>query len=112
MWTKKELKDKDNLTIKTYDSFQRHGIIIIDKDKENALVKVEKYDFDNPSNRQNKIAYKVDNPDFYESSLNPYNELLEKSTDYNCWFFLAFCINVIHLFLPSTFMPATSEVLK
>jgi len=81
---KKELKDKDNLTIKTYDSFQRHGIIIIDKDKENALVKVEKYDFDNPSSRQNKIAYKVDNPDFYESSLNAYNELLEKSTDYNC----------------------------
>ena len=35
---KKELKDKENLTIKTYDLFQRHGIVIIDKDKENTLL--------------------------------------------------------------------------
>ena len=81
---KKELKDKDNLTIKTYDSFQRLGIIIIDKDKENALIKVEEYNLFNPDTRRNKIAYKVDNPDFYESSLMDYNELLEKSKDYVC----------------------------
>ena len=81
---KKELKNKDNLMIKTYDSFQKHNIIIIDKDTEYALVKVEYYNFDNPNTRANKIAYKVDNPDFYESSLIDYNELIEKSTDYNC----------------------------
>jgi len=81
---KKELKDKDNLTIKTYDSFPKHGITLIDKDTENALVKVEYYNFDNPKTRANKIAYKVDNPDFYESSLTDYNELLEKSKDYIC----------------------------
>ena len=80
---KKEL-NKDNLTIKTYDSFQKHNIIIIDKDTENALVKVEYYNFDNPKTRPNKITYKVDNPDFYESSLMDYNELLEKSKDYVC----------------------------
>jgi hypothetical protein len=78
---KKELKNKDNLTIKTYDSFQRYGIIIIDKDKENALIKVEEYNFVNPDTRRNKIAYKIDNPDFYESALSEYNELLEKSKD-------------------------------
>ena len=72
------------LTIKTYDSFQKYGIIIIDKDTENALVKVEQYNFDNPNTRRNKIAYKVDNPDFYESSLSEYNELLEKSKEYVC----------------------------
>jgi len=81
---KKELKDKDNLTIKTYDLFQRHGIIIIDRDKEHTLIKVEYYNLDNPDTRRNRIAYKVDNPDFYDSSLMDYNELLEKSTDYNC----------------------------
>ena len=81
---KKELKDKNNLTIKTYDSFQKYGIIIIDKDTENALVKVEQYNFDNPNTRRNKIVYKVDNPDFYESSLSEYNELLEKSKEYVC----------------------------
>jgi len=81
---KKELKNKDNLMIKTYDSFQKHNIIIIDKDTEYALVKVEYYNFDNPKTRANKIAYKVDNPDFYESSLTDYNELLEKSKDYIC----------------------------
>ena len=81
---KKELKDKNNLTIKTYDLFQKYGIIIIDKDTENALVKVEQYNFDNPNTRRNKIAYKVDNPDFYESSWIEYNELLEKSKDYVC----------------------------
>ena len=83
MELKKEL-NKDNLTIKTYDSFQKHNIIIIDKDTENALVKVEYYNFDNPKTRPNKITYKVDNPDFYESSLMDYNELLEKSKDYVC----------------------------
>lgn len=81
---KKQLKDKNNLTIKTYDLFQKYGIIIIDKDTENALVKVEQYNFDNPNTRRNKIAYKVDNPDFYESSWIEYNELLEKSKDYVC----------------------------
>jgi len=81
---KKELKDKNNLTIKTYDSFQKYGIIIIDKDTENALIKVEQYNFYDPNTRRNKIAYKVDNPDFYESSWIEYNELLEKSKDYVC----------------------------
>jgi hypothetical protein len=81
---KKELKNKDNLMIKTYDSFQKHNIIIIDKDTEYALVKVEYYIFDNPETRANKLAYKVDNPDFYESSLTDYKELLEKSKDYIC----------------------------
>ena len=37
-----------------------------------------------PTTRPNKITYKVDNPDFYESSLMDYNELLEKSKDYVC----------------------------
>ena len=50
------------------------------------MVKVEQYNFDNPNTRRNKIAYKVDNPDFYESSWIEYNELLEKSKDYVCWF--------------------------
>ena len=81
---KKELKDKNNLTIKTYDLFQRHGIIIIDKDKKNTLVKVEYYNLDNPDTRRNRIAYKVDNPDFYGSSCIEYNELLEKSKNYVC----------------------------
>ena len=81
---KKELKDKNNLTIKTYDLFQKYGIIIIDKDTENALVKVEQYNFYDPNTRRNKIAYKVDNLDFYESSWIEYNELLEKSKDYVC----------------------------
>jgi hypothetical protein len=81
---KKELKDKDNLIIKTYDSFQKYGIIIIDKDNENALIKVEEYNLVNPDTRRNKIAYKVDNPDFYESSWIEYNELFEKSKDYVC----------------------------
>ena len=81
---KNDLKDKNNLTIKTYDLFQKYGIIIIDKDTENALVKVEQYNFDNPNTRRNKIAYKVDNPDFYESSWIEYNELLEKSKNYVC----------------------------
>lgn len=81
---KKELKDKDNLTVKTYDSFQKYGIIIIDKGKVNALIKVEEYNLNNPDTRRNKIAYKIDNPEFYESSLSEYNELLEKSKDYVC----------------------------
>jgi DNA-binding transcriptional regulator GbsR (MarR family) len=81
---KNELKDKNNLTIKTYDLYQKYGIIIIDKDTENSLVKVEQYNLGNPNTRQNKIAYKVDNPDFYESSWIEYNELLEKSKDYVC----------------------------
>ena len=68
--------------IKTYDLFQRYSIIIIDKDTENALVKVEQYNFDNPNTRRNKISYKIDNPDFYESSWIEYNELFEKSKDY------------------------------
>jgi hypothetical protein len=81
---KKELKDKNNLTIKTYELFQKYSIIIIDKDTENALVKIEQYNFDNPNTRRNKIAYKVDNPEFYGSSWIEYNELLEKSKNYVC----------------------------
>ena len=81
---KKELKDKNNLTIKTYELFQKYSIIIIDKDTENALVKIEQYNFDNPNTRRNKIAYKVDNPEFYGSSWIKYNELLEKSKNYFC----------------------------
>ena len=76
---KKELKNKNNLTIKTYELFQKYSIIIIDKDTENALVKIEQYNFNNPNTRRNKIVYKVDNPDFYGSSWIEYNELLEKS---------------------------------
>ena len=71
---KKELKNKNNLTIKTYDSFQKYGIVIIDKDTENALVKVEQYNFYDPNTRRNRIAYRIDNPDFYESfGLNTMN---------------------------------------
>lgn len=81
---KKELKDKNNLTIKTYELFRKYSIIIIDKDTENALVKIEQYNFDNPNTRRNKIAYKVDNPEFYGSSWIEYNELLEKSKNYVC----------------------------
>ena len=80
---KRELKDKDNLLIKTYDSFERKGMIIIDKNKD-GLIKVEEYNFDNPINRRNKIAYKIDKPDFYQTCVNEYTELLEKSKDYVC----------------------------
>ena len=59
------------------------------------MVKVEQYNFDNPNTRRNKIAYKVDNPDFYESSLSEYNELLEKSKEYVCWFLCTFIVNEI-----------------
>ena len=51
---KKELKDKDNLIIKVYDSFEKYGIILIDKDKENGLIKIEEYNLDNPNSRRNK----------------------------------------------------------
>ena len=77
---KKEL-DTYNLAIKTYDLFENVGIIVVDKNKDKALIKIEEYNSDNPNRRRNELAFKIHNTDFYESSLTEYNKLLDESKD-------------------------------
>ena len=74
----------NNLIIKTYNSFERTGIIIVDKNNERAIIKIEEYNVGNPNSRRNEIVFKTRNPKYYQSFLDSYNSLLEKLNDYNC----------------------------
>lgn len=80
---KKQL-GSSNIIIKTYNSFEKIGTIIVDKNNDRAIIKIEEYNMSNPNMRRNEIVFKRDNPDYYQSCLDNYNNLLEKSNNYNC----------------------------
>ena len=63
---KKEL-GSSNIIIKTYNSFERIGTIIVDKNNDRAIIKIEEYNVGNPNSRRNEIVFKTHNPDYYQS---------------------------------------------
>lgn len=73
-----------NIIIKTYNSFEKIGIIVVDKNKDRAFIKIEEYNVGNPDSRRNELVFKKCNSEYYQSYLDKYNSLLENSNNYTC----------------------------
>jgi hypothetical protein len=74
---------RNNLITKTYDSDVKFSYIVIDPYSEDAIMKVEELQGDNPDNRKSSLAYKKDNYKFFQEHWEEINDI-KNDKKYDC----------------------------
>lgn len=80
---KQQITRKDNLDIRTYDSYLQYSIISVDpKDDSNAFVQTREYSYKDMEQWEAKIIFKKNNPKEYARIFAEYEEALTNSKPY------------------------------
>lgn len=80
----KSLHNNENkLRIETYNHDVKYSYIVIDPNDDNTIIKIEELPGDDPENRKSYLAYKKDNPKFFQEHWDEISRIRNIKT-YDC----------------------------